>query len=75
MLDAVKEVGTAIEINTAGWHKPCKEAYPSPLILREVLQRNIPIVISADAHSVHRVDRDFAMAAEYLALCKAPQVL
>ena len=75
VLDAARESGTAIEINTAGWHKPCKEAYPSPIILREAVQRNIPIVISADAHSIHRVDRDFEKASEYLALCTAPQVL
>ncbi len=29
-VDAIAAAGCVIEINTAGWHKPCGEAYPAP---------------------------------------------
>ena len=31
-LDAVATSGMSVELNTAGWHKPCHEEYPSPAI-------------------------------------------
>lgn len=58
-LDAVAKAGMSIEINTAGWYKPCKEAYPTEHILEEARTRRIPLMINADAHSVLHLTRDF----------------
>ncbi|MHB0937548.1 MAG: histidinol-phosphatase [Armatimonadota bacterium] len=49
-LDAIAAAGLAIEINTAGWQKPVNEAYPSLSLLRAARERDIPLLINADAH-------------------------
>lgn len=72
-LDAIAAARTptgerlAVEINTAGWHKPCADAYPTLDILRECRRREIPVTISADAHHPDHLLRDFDRAAERLA--------
>lgn len=50
-LDVVAEAGTAIEISSAGLRKGIGEPYPSAQILREMKGREIPIVLSSDAHA------------------------
>lgn len=55
-----------VELNTAGWHKPCKDAYPSLEILRECRRRNIQTTLSADAHQAEHLLRDFAQGAQRL---------
>jgi histidinol-phosphatase (PHP family) len=55
-----------VELNTAGWHKPCACAYPAPDILRECRRRDIPVTISADAHHTEHLLRDFDKAAARL---------
>lgn len=61
-IDAIAAAGCAIEINTAGWHKPLGEAYPAPGFLELACSAGIPIVISSDAHAPAEVGRDFAKA-------------
>jgi histidinol-phosphatase (PHP family) len=67
-LDAIASGGMTIELNTAGWNKPVREAYPSLFFLREAYQRKIPLVINADAHKpedlICHFDRARALAAE-----------
>lgn len=63
-IETIAEVGCAIEINTAGIHKPCGEAYPAPRFLELARQAGIPLVISSDAHSPAEVARDFPTAIE-----------
>jgi histidinol-phosphatase (PHP family) len=55
-----------VEVNTAGWHKPCASAYPTLEILRECRHREIPVTISADAHQTDHLLRDFDKAASLL---------
>ena len=52
-----------MEINTAGLHKPVREAYPSPEILRRLREAGVPITFGSDAHRPEEVGRDFAHAA------------
>ena len=66
-LDALAEADMALEINTAGWHKPCEEAYPTVDLLRRCRERGIPTLISSDAHTTTHVTRDFDRATEWLA--------
>ena len=61
-IDAIASSGCAIEINTAGWHKPCKEAYPEIDFLDFAFSAGIPLVISSDAHHPNEVARDFDQA-------------
>ncbi len=64
VIDAIASSGCAIELNTAGWHKPCAEAYPSPDFLELACSAGIPLVISSDAHSPAEVGRDISRAVE-----------
>lgn len=61
-LDSIAKAGMAVEINTAGWSKPVGEAYPSPSLLRECKSRDIPILISADAHNSRRIAWEYPRA-------------
>jgi histidinol-phosphatase (PHP family) len=65
-LDAIRAAGMTIELNTSGWDKPCREAYPSEDILTKAIARGIPIMISADAHRSADLTNHFARAAELL---------
>lgn len=65
-LQALQESNMAVEINTAGWHKHCAEQYPAIPLLRELLQRRIPIVINSDAHSPQHLSRGWEKAIELL---------
>ncbi len=64
---AIRRSGAQLELNTAGWSKPCAEPYPSPSLLKRALALGIPVVITADAHAPEHVNRDFAKAARLLA--------
>jgi len=61
-LDAIAAAGMVVEVNTAGWHKPCAEAYPSMDILRACRARGVEPTISADAHRPEDILRDFDRA-------------
>lgn len=61
-IDAIASSGAVIELNTAGWHKPCAEAYPAPRFLELACSAGIGLVISSDAHSPAEVARDFPRA-------------
>jgi histidinol-phosphatase (PHP family) len=57
-LDAIAAADMAIEINTAGWHVVAGEAYPAAALLRAARERDIPLLVNADAHDAHNVARD-----------------
>ena len=66
-LDAIAAAGVVVELNTSGWHKPCREPYPTPSILHACRQRGIRVTLSADAHDPADLVRDFPAAARLLA--------
>jgi len=59
VIEAIAEHDVAIELNTAGFHKPCAEQYPSVEFLALAAEANIPITLSSDAHHPGEVARDF----------------
>jgi histidinol-phosphatase (PHP family) len=63
-LDACKKTGTAIELNTAGLRKDCKEIYPSRNILQLAHERRVPITFGSDAHAPEEVGLDFDKAVQ-----------
>ncbi|SFV49796.1 Histidinol-phosphatase [hydrothermal vent metagenome] len=54
-LEAIKDADMSIEINTAGYRKPCAEAYPSKKILKKAYELKIPITFGSDAHAPDQV--------------------
>lgn len=65
-LDAIAEAGMPVELNTAGWYKIAEECYPSLDILDMCFRRNIPVLITADAHNPACLTRDYDRARELL---------
>jgi histidinol-phosphatase (PHP family) len=52
----------AIEINTAGLRKDCKELYPSQTILNMAAQIGVPLTFGSDAHAPNEVGMNFTEA-------------
>jgi histidinol-phosphatase (PHP family) len=61
--------GVAIEINTAGLRKECREMYPSPAFLRLAAQCQVPLTFGSDAHQPAEVGQDFVRAVELARAC------
>ncbi len=51
VLDQIENSGMAVEINTSGLYKNVKQTYPKEDIIKELIQRKIPITLGSDAHS------------------------
>jgi histidinol-phosphatase (PHP family) len=63
-LNAAKQHSCAIELNTAGLRKDCREIYPSQEILRLAFARGVPITFGSDAHAPPEVGLGFSDATE-----------
>jgi histidinol-phosphatase (PHP family) len=61
-LTAAKKHDCAIELNTAGLRKDCKEIYPSRQILELALQKGVSITFGSDAHQPEEVGMNFTEA-------------
>ncbi|MGB4267551.1 MAG: histidinol-phosphatase, partial [Spirochaetota bacterium] len=59
ILQLAAQQSTAIEINTSGWRKPIKEAYPSFEIIQKMFQYNVPVTLGSDAHAPEEVGYNF----------------
>jgi histidinol-phosphatase (PHP family) len=62
LLNAAREHGCAIELNTAGLRKDCKEIYPNRQLLQLAFQKGVPITFGSDAHKPEEVGMNFAEA-------------
>lgn len=60
--DALGEAGICVEVSTAGLRKAARELYPSAEFLRCLRERDVPIVLSSDAHIPADIGRDFDVA-------------
>ncbi len=65
-LDRIAKVGAAVELNTSGANKTISEMNPGREILDEILKRDIPMVLGADAHQPDRVGDAFGMGLDLL---------
>jgi histidinol-phosphatase (PHP family) len=61
-LKAANKSCCAIELNTAGLRKDCKEIYPSREILELAFQKDALICFGSDAHAPEEVGMNFAAA-------------
>ena len=63
---AIADSGVAVEVSTAGLHKPVRELYPHPEFLAACRARDVPVTLASDAHTPDLVGRDFDRALELL---------
>jgi histidinol-phosphatase (PHP family) len=68
-LETAARHGVAIEINTAGLRKTCREMYPSAAFLRLAHARNVPLTFGSDAHQPTEVGSDFDEAVRLARAC------
>jgi histidinol-phosphatase (PHP family) len=61
-LAAAKKNRCAIELNTAGLRKDCREIYPNRRVLELAFQKGVPITFGSDAHAPGEVGMNFADA-------------
>lgn len=62
---AAREGGVAIEISSAGLHKPVGEPYPGLELLEAFARHQVPITFASDAHEPEEVGRDIGRLAAY----------
>ena len=60
-IEAIARSNGALEINT-GYKSGLNEVYPSNRILQMVANKNIPVLVSNDAHSVGQIGHNFDVA-------------
>ena len=63
-LEAAQRKGVAVELNTAGLRKDCREIYPGPKLLGLMRDHNVPITFGSDAHAPGEVGMNFSEALE-----------
>jgi histidinol-phosphatase (PHP family) len=63
-LEAARRSGVAMELNTAGLRKDCKEIYPSPTLVRMAAEMAVPITFASDAHAPAEVGMNFNEAVQ-----------
>jgi histidinol-phosphatase (PHP family) len=61
-LETAARKDVAIEVNTAGLRKACKEIYPSLPFLKLARQAGVAITFGSDAHAAGEVGMNFAEA-------------
>ena len=62
LIEAIRSHGLAMELNTAGLRKDCREIYPSPQIIQMAKEAGVPITFASDAHAPGEVGANFAEA-------------
>ncbi len=66
-LELVKQSDTIVEVNTRGIYKKRSDSlFPGPEILKIIHKRNIPVIISSDAHKPQEVAMLFGETANLL---------
>ena len=57
--------GVALEVSSAGLHKPHGKLYPNSSLLAAAKERGMPITLASDAHVPQNVGRDLERAIEH----------
>lgn len=65
-LSVIREVGSFVEINTAGWRKGLRTPYPDQWIVQLGARMGIPFCIGDDSHSTRQVGFGLEQARAYL---------
>jgi histidinol-phosphatase (PHP family) len=63
----LQSVGTIVEVNTRGiYQKKSATTYPSPWVIELLIEKNIPLTISSDAHHYSDLTNQFEEAQQLL---------
>ncbi len=73
-LDVIAEVGSLLEVNTAGFRKGLRGPYPAPWALDRAVDLGIPMTFSDDSHHVDHVGADLERARAYLLAFKVQEI-
>lgn len=65
-LDAAKEQGCVLDLNTAGWRKGLTEPYPGPALVRLAAAKGVPFCFGDDSHGPSQVGYGLERARAYL---------
>jgi histidinol-phosphatase (PHP family) len=65
-LKVIAESGMAIEVNTSGMRKPCKQWFPSDDLLERAFYYAIPVTFGSDSHTPEHVGEERELVAERL---------
>lgn len=68
-LQAARRRDLAIEINTSGLRKDCKEMYPSPAFMALAAEEGVALTFGSDAHAPGEVGMDFDRALDLARRC------
>lgn len=67
LLDTIVKTGVIPEVNTRGiYKKRCNDLYPGNWILKEMKKKNIPVILSTDAHHPSEIDGYYDEAVKIL---------
>jgi len=66
ILDSIESHNMVVEINTSGLRNQIKEQFPSDTILKELVNRNIPLILGSDAHQPSAVGYGFEVIIQKL---------
>jgi histidinol-phosphatase (PHP family) len=64
LLRAARNKEMALELNTAGLRKDCREIYPSRKIVELAFRAGVPITFASDAHAPEEVGMNFSDAVD-----------
>lgn len=65
-LDAVKQTGAALDLNTAGWRKGLGNPYPAPWLVKRANDLGIAFCFGDDSHGATQVGDGIDRARDYL---------
>ena len=69
-IDLIDEKGVMVEVNTRGIYKGRSTSlFPGEVILRQLSERNIPVILSSDAHHPSEISLYFEEALEVMRSC------
>ena len=66
VMDELEKSNMAVEINTSGLRKREEKLYPNSRIIRELIDRKIPLVLGSDAHQPSDVGFAFESTVNFL---------
>lgn len=69
VVQALRETGVAVELNTAGLRWPAGEVYPQPRLLQILVEAGADVQLGSDAHEPAKVGEGFEVAVEVLRAC------
>lgn len=68
-INTLAKYNTPIEINTSAFNADCAEPYPSRRILKMAANKDIPVLLSDDAHHISQIGCNFDKAHEIATQC------